>query len=168
YRASNKVTKVDAGAREVTTDFGVKVKYDVVNLIPPQRAGSIAVQADLVAADKRWCEVDHVTYESLKHRNVHVVGASTPGLPTSSAMEVSHEPRPRHRPRRARRDPRRANDFHGAAGGGTDRPARLRQGHDVLGLPRHRRQQPLGGGADPGRRVARVLQEGDRGLRGGQ
>ena len=90
YRASNKVTKVDAGAREVTTDFGDKVKYDVVNLIPPQRAGSIAVQADLVAADKRWCEVDHVTYESLKHRNVHVVGDSTTGLPVPKSGTMAN------------------------------------------------------------------------------
>ena len=90
YRASNKVTKVDAGAREVTTDFGDNVKYDVVNLIPPQRAGSIAVQADLVAADKRWCEVDHVTYESLKHRNVHVVGDSTTGLPVPKSGTMAN------------------------------------------------------------------------------
>src|SRR5439155_1467811 len=31
YRASNKVVKVDPGAREVTRDFGDTVKYDVVN-----------------------------------------------------------------------------------------------------------------------------------------
>src|SRR5439155_1485165 len=51
YRASNKVTKVDPGARTVTTDLGDVVKYDVVNVIPPQRAGTIAVEADLAGAD---------------------------------------------------------------------------------------------------------------------
>jgi len=90
YRASNKVVKVDAAARAVTTDFGDTVKYDVVNLIPPQRAGAIAVQADLVGADKRWCEVDHVTYESLKHRNVHVVGDSTTGLPVPKSGTMAN------------------------------------------------------------------------------
>src|SRR5262245_2185753 len=90
YRASNKVVKVDAGTREVVTDFGDKVKYDVVNLIPPQRAGAIAVQADLVGADKRWCEVDHVTYESAKHRNVHVVGDSTTGLPVPKSGTIAN------------------------------------------------------------------------------
>src|SRR4029453_6571147 len=64
YRGSSKVVKVDPGAREVATEIGDKVKYDVINLIPPQRAGTIAVQADLVGADKRWCEVNHLTYES--------------------------------------------------------------------------------------------------------
>ena len=90
YRASNKVVKVDAGARQVTTDFGDTVKYDVLNLIPPQRAGTIAVQGDLVGADKRWCEVDHVTYESVKHRDVHVIGDATIGLPVPKSGNVAN------------------------------------------------------------------------------
>jgi sulfide dehydrogenase [flavocytochrome c] flavoprotein chain len=90
YRASNKVAKVDPGTREVTTDFGDKVRYDVVNVIPPQRAGTIAVQADLVGADKRWCEVDHVTYESVKAKNVHVMGDSTTGLPVPKSGTIAN------------------------------------------------------------------------------
>jgi sulfide dehydrogenase [flavocytochrome c] flavoprotein chain len=90
YRASNKVVKVDTTAREVTTDFGDKIRYDVVNLIPPQRAGTIAVQADLVGADRRWCEVDHVTYESLKHRGVHVIGDATTGLPVPKSGTIAN------------------------------------------------------------------------------
>jgi sulfide dehydrogenase [flavocytochrome c] flavoprotein chain len=90
YRASNKVVKVDPGAREVTTDFGDKVRYDVVNVIPPQRAGAIAVQADLVGADKRWCEVDHVTYESVKAKDVHVVGDATIGIPAPKSGTVAN------------------------------------------------------------------------------
>jgi sulfide dehydrogenase [flavocytochrome c] flavoprotein chain len=89
YRATQKVTKVDAGARTVTTEFGDTVKYDVINLIPPQRAGAIAVQADLVGGDKRWCEVNHVTYESVKARNVHVIGDSTIGLPVPKSGNVA-------------------------------------------------------------------------------
>jgi len=90
YRASNKVVKVDPGAREVTTEFGDKVRYDVVNLIPPQRAGTIAVQADLVGADKRWCEVNHVTYESPKHKGIHVIGDSTIGLPVPKSGNIAN------------------------------------------------------------------------------
>ena len=90
YRASSKVVKVDAGAREVTTDLGDRVKYDAVNLIPPQRAGAIAVQADLVAADKRWCEVSHVTYESAKASGVHVIGDATTGLPVPKSGNVAN------------------------------------------------------------------------------
>ncbi len=90
YRGSNKVVKVDPGAREVTTELGDKVKYDVLNLIPPQRAGTIAVTADLVGADKRWCEVNHQTYESVKHKNIHVIGDSTIGLPVPKSGNIAN------------------------------------------------------------------------------
>src|SRR5438552_6274689 len=90
YRPSSKVVKVDPGTREVQTEIGDKVKYDVLNLIPPQRAGTIAVQADLVGADKRWCEVNHLTYESVKHKNVHVVGDSTIGLPVPKSGNIAN------------------------------------------------------------------------------
>jgi NADPH-dependent 2,4-dienoyl-CoA reductase/sulfur reductase-like enzyme len=90
YRASSKVVKVDPGTREVTLELGDRVKYDVVNLIPPQRAGTIAVEADLVGADRRWCEVNHLTYESVKHRDVHVVGDATIGLPVPKSGNVAN------------------------------------------------------------------------------
>jgi sulfide dehydrogenase [flavocytochrome c] flavoprotein chain len=90
YRPSSKVVKVDPGAREVQVEIGDKVKYDVLNLIPPQRAGTIAVQADLVGADKRWCEVNHVTYESVKAPGVHVIGDATTGLPVPKSGNVAN------------------------------------------------------------------------------
>jgi NADPH-dependent 2,4-dienoyl-CoA reductase/sulfur reductase-like enzyme len=90
YRPAQKVEKIDVGTKEVTTEPGDKVKYDVVNLIPPQRAAAIAVEANLVGGDKRWCEVDHVTYESLKQKNVHVVGDSTIGLPVPKSGNIAN------------------------------------------------------------------------------
>jgi sulfide dehydrogenase [flavocytochrome c] flavoprotein chain len=90
YRPSQKAEKIDVGAKEVTTETGDKVKYDVINLIPPQRAGAIAVEADLVGGDKRWCEVDHVTYESAKQKNIHVVGDATIGLPVPKSGNIAN------------------------------------------------------------------------------
>jgi NADPH-dependent 2,4-dienoyl-CoA reductase/sulfur reductase-like enzyme len=90
FRGSNKVVKVDPAAKTVTTELGDTVKYDVVNVIPPQRAGTIAVDADLVGADKRWCEVNHVTYESVKHKDIHVIGDSTIGLPVPKSGNVAN------------------------------------------------------------------------------
>jgi NADPH-dependent 2,4-dienoyl-CoA reductase/sulfur reductase-like enzyme len=89
YRPSSRAVGVDPSVREVRTEFD-RVKYDVLNLIPPQRAGAIAVQADLVGADKRWCEVDHVTYESVKAKSVHVIGDSTTGLPVPKSGNVAN------------------------------------------------------------------------------
>jgi len=90
YRASSKVVKVDVSARTVSVDLGDTVTYDVLNLIPPQRAAAIAVQADLVGGDKRWCEVDHITYESVKAKDVHIIGDSTIGIPVPKSGTVAN------------------------------------------------------------------------------
>ena len=90
YRAANRVTKVDLAGRQVTTDFGDRVKFDVLNLIPPQRAGAIVVQSGLAGDDKRWCTVDHVTYESTKAKGIHVIGDATTGLPVPKSGNVAN------------------------------------------------------------------------------
>ncbi len=73
FNASNKVTKVDAKARSV--DNGVEeIKGDVVNLIPPQKAGLVAYLAGVVGEDKKWCPVNQTTFESTIAPNVHVIG----------------------------------------------------------------------------------------------
>ena len=90
YRPAQKAEKINVSGKEITTDSGDKVKYDVINLIPPQRAAAIAVDTDLVGGDKRWCEVDHVTYESVKHKNIHVVGDATIGLPVPKSGNVAN------------------------------------------------------------------------------
>jgi NADPH-dependent 2,4-dienoyl-CoA reductase/sulfur reductase-like enzyme len=90
YRPSSKVVKVDPSVGEVQIEIGDKVKYDVLNLIPPQRAGTIAVQAGLVGGDRRWCEVDHLTYESVKAKDVHVIGDATTGLPVPKSGNVAN------------------------------------------------------------------------------
>ncbi|MEN8178290.1 MAG: FCSD flavin-binding domain-containing protein [Pseudomonadota bacterium] len=48
-------------------------KGDVVNLIPPQKAGKIAHVAGL-ADDSGWCPVNQKTFESTLHKDVHVIG----------------------------------------------------------------------------------------------
>ena len=89
YRGASRVVAVDPGNKEVRTEFD-KIRYDVVNVIPPQRAGAIAVQADLVGGDKRWCEVNHVTYESVKQPGIHVIGDATIGLPVPKSGNVAN------------------------------------------------------------------------------
>lgn len=51
---------------------GKKIKGDVVNIIPAQKAGKIAFVADLVDGD--WCPVDKKTFESTKHKGIYVLG----------------------------------------------------------------------------------------------
>ena len=73
YRPNHRVTRVSPAAMTLHTDVE-DFKGDVVNLIPPQQAGTIAHKAKLVGDDKRWCPVDQVTYESLQAEHVHVIG----------------------------------------------------------------------------------------------
>jgi sulfide dehydrogenase [flavocytochrome c] flavoprotein subunit len=74
YRPAKKVTEVDASKLTVLVEGLEDVKGDVVNVIPPQRAGQIAVAAGLVGDDKNWCPVNQTTFESTKQAGIHVIG----------------------------------------------------------------------------------------------
>jgi NADPH-dependent 2,4-dienoyl-CoA reductase/sulfur reductase-like enzyme len=87
------VAEVDVGGRRFVTNLGDSLKGDVLNLIPPQRAGNIARDAGLITANNRWCEVDWVSTESIKVKNVHVIGDATlsaPAMPKSGHMANQH------------------------------------------------------------------------------
>jgi hypothetical protein len=43
-------------------------------VIPPQGASAIARSAGVITANDRWCDVDFLTFESVKVKNVHVLG----------------------------------------------------------------------------------------------
>ncbi len=93
YRANMAVAEVDVKGKVFGTSLGDSVKGDVLNLIPPQRAGNIARDAGLVTANNRWCEVDWVSTESIKVKNVHVLGDATlsaPAMPKSGHMANQH------------------------------------------------------------------------------
>ena len=85
YRPNSTVTGVEASAAR--TDFE-SVKGDVLNIVPPQRAGDIAVQAGLITHNRRWCDVDWRTLESTAVPRVHVLGDAT--LPASAMPKSGH------------------------------------------------------------------------------
>jgi sulfide dehydrogenase [flavocytochrome c] flavoprotein chain len=70
--AGGKVIRVDPVSMSVMTDHG-EVKGDVINVIPPQRAGQIAVDAGLADAGG-WCPVNPLSFESTIHPGIHVIG----------------------------------------------------------------------------------------------
>ncbi len=89
YRPNSAIVDVDVLAKTVKTEFET-VKADVLNIIPPQRAGKIAQVAGAANVDKRWCEVDFLTYESKIVPNVHIIGDSvSAALPKSAHMATS-------------------------------------------------------------------------------
>jgi NADPH-dependent 2,4-dienoyl-CoA reductase/sulfur reductase-like enzyme len=89
YRPNSTVVEVDVTNRTVKTEFEA-VKADVLNVIPPQRAGKPAQLAAANNIDKRWCEVDFLTYESRVAPGVHIIGdAVSAALPKSAHMATS-------------------------------------------------------------------------------
>lgn len=89
YRPNSSLVSVDVASKTVTTEFET-VKADVLNVIPPQRAGRPAQMAQLNNVDKRWCEVDFVTYESTQAARIHVIGdAVSAALPKSAHMATN-------------------------------------------------------------------------------
>jgi sulfide dehydrogenase [flavocytochrome c] flavoprotein subunit len=89
YRPNNAVIEIDVATRNVKTEFEA-VKADVLNVIPPQRAGKLAQALGAANIDRRWCEVDFLTYESSVVPGVHVIGdAVAAALPKSAHMATS-------------------------------------------------------------------------------
>jgi sulfite dehydrogenase len=88
YRGNSKAIGVDA--KNGTVKLEVEdVKGDVLNVVPPQRAGDIAARAGIVTTNNRWCAVDWRTLESTAVKNVHVLGDATlsaPLMPKSGSM----------------------------------------------------------------------------------
>ena len=89
YLPNAEIDSVDAASRSIELKVHGKHKVDVLNVIPPQRAGAIARKAGLATVGGRWCGVDFLSYESARHRNIHVIGdaiAGAPGMPKSGHM----------------------------------------------------------------------------------
>jgi NADPH-dependent 2,4-dienoyl-CoA reductase/sulfur reductase-like enzyme len=93
YRPSFRTADVDAATRTAISELGDKVQADVLNVIAPQRASSIAVQSGLANVNARWCGVDFLTFESTQVKNIHVLGdaiAVAPLMPKSAHMANQH------------------------------------------------------------------------------
>lgn len=93
YRGQHKAVAVDAKNLVVKFDVQDEVKADVLNVLPPMRAGLPAVEAKLANSNARWCNVDYQTFESTAAKHVHVIGDSiqiAPLMPKSGHMANSH------------------------------------------------------------------------------
>ena len=90
FRGNAKVVGVEPGA--VRTDFDT-IRGDVLNVVPPHRAGDIAMKSGLITTNNRWCDVDWRTMESKAVKGVHVLGDATlsaSGMPKSGSMANNH------------------------------------------------------------------------------
>ena len=88
YVPNSDLEDVDAKTLTAKLQFS-SVKADVLNVVPPHRAGNIAERAGLITANNRWCGVDWLTMESVKVKGIHVLGDATlsaPAMPKSGHM----------------------------------------------------------------------------------
>ena len=93
YRPKHKLVDVDVATRTLQFEFNDDLKADVLNVLPDMRAGDIAVKTGLATANKRWCEVDFLTFEAKAAKNIHVLGDAiqiAPAMPKSGHMANQH------------------------------------------------------------------------------
>jgi hypothetical protein len=93
YMPNAELERVDAQAGALYFAMQGVHKAAVLNVIPPQRAGRVALDAGLANVGQRWCGVDFLSYESTAARGVHVLGdsvAGAPGMPKSAHMANQH------------------------------------------------------------------------------
>ena len=70
---------LDVRNRMLATEFGV-FSANVINLIPPQKAGAIAEQSGLVDSGG-WCPVSAHTFESTLAEGIHIIGDACRATP---------------------------------------------------------------------------------------
>ncbi len=93
YRPQHKATQVDARSMTVKFEVQEDVKADVLNVLPPMRAGVIAQQAGLANSNARWCNVNYQNFASTVAQDIHVLGDAiqiAPAMPKSAHMANSH------------------------------------------------------------------------------
>jgi sulfite dehydrogenase len=88
YRPNSTAIGIDAASMTVKLEVE-DVQGDVLNVVPPHRAGDIALKAGLITHNNRWCDVDWRTMESKAAEGIHVLGDATlaaPAMPKSGSM----------------------------------------------------------------------------------
>ena len=92
YKPNSELVDVDVKTLTAKLQFE-DVRADVLNVVPPQKAGLIAEKAGLINANNRWCAVDWTSMESTAVKGVHVLADATlsgPAMPKSASMANQH------------------------------------------------------------------------------
>lgn len=92
YRPNSELRDVEIRSRTAILDFD-KVRADVLNVIPGQRAGDLIRSSGLRLVNERWAEVDWRSMASTSHPTIHVLGDAVfaaPAMPKSAHMANQH------------------------------------------------------------------------------
>ena len=83
------VTRVEVAERTLVTEFGARHKVAVANVIPPQSAARIAIDAGLADASG-WVPVNPRSFEARSAPGIHVVGDANSGAPMPKSGFVAN------------------------------------------------------------------------------
>ena len=92
YRNNSEVKDVDVKTNTAVLEFD-KFKADVLNVIPPHRAGDIAAKSGLKLINNRWVDINWLSMEVNGTPGVHVIGDAifpAPTMPKSGHMANQH------------------------------------------------------------------------------
>lgn len=91
YHAGVEITNINTAARTVTTLNHGTFAAGVLNVIPPQRAGKVVMDAGLVPAGSTRAPVNVLSYESTLAPGIHVLGDSALTPPQPMAGHVANQ-----------------------------------------------------------------------------
>ncbi|MEN9480568.1 MAG: hypothetical protein RLZZ298_1963 [Pseudomonadota bacterium] len=92
YRNNNEVKDVEVATNTAILEFD-KFKADVLNIIPPHRAGDIAHKSGIKLINNRWVDINWLSMESTSTPGIHVLGDAifpAPTMPKSGHMANQH------------------------------------------------------------------------------
>ncbi len=75
YQPNVTIHNIDASTLTLDTSIG-SIKANVINAIPPHRAGKVVTDAGLADQGGRWASVNQLSYESKVAAGIHVIGDS--------------------------------------------------------------------------------------------
>jgi sulfite dehydrogenase len=92
YRNNSEVKDVEVATNTAVLEFD-KFKADVLNIIPPHRAGDIAAKSGIKLINNRWVDINWLSMESTNTPGIHVLGDAVfpaPTMPKSGHMANQH------------------------------------------------------------------------------
>ena len=88
YMPNNKVVEIDGANKQLVTDKGDKITYDLVTLIPPNKASTIIKESGL---GDPFVDVDPITFKSKKFGNIFATGDCAKVPYTKSAYTAMYQ-----------------------------------------------------------------------------
>jgi sulfite dehydrogenase len=92
FRNNSEVKDVEVATNTAVLEFD-KFKADVLNVIPPQRAGDIAHKSGIKLVNNRWVDINWLSMESTSTPGIHIIGDAifpAPTMPKSGHMANQH------------------------------------------------------------------------------